>query len=65
MSERAFTIKCFPKLYHLIIKLGCSPEKVYNDLGFPLDQAGNEVYSCQHGIEIEWMQRSKELTYHF
>ena len=65
LSERDFIKKCFPKLYNLTMKLGYVPERVYDELNFPLDMAGNKVFFRPHGIEAEWMQRSKQLTSHF
>jgi hypothetical protein len=47
------------------MKLGYVPECVYDELNFPLDMAGNKVFFRPHGIEAEWMQRSKQLTSHF
>eukprot|EP00957_Ditylum_brightwellii_P198195 15101937-Ditylum_brightwellii.AAC.1 len=47
------------------MKLGYVPERVYDELNFPLDMAGNKVFFRPHSIEAEWMQRSKQLTSYF
>ena len=64
-DEKELIIHNFQQLFAISYKKGHISDDVYDELGFPNDQANNRIILRNHDIASEWMQRAKHITHEF